>query len=209
LLLFVAPGLVAQSPPDAPGQSGRLRFDVTPLIGYRTSMSFPADTTTEGSGISAIFDAASSYGVSAGYRLDELDLVEFRWARQKSHFHLEGSPPSASESATLDQFLGDFTHEYAPDDWPAWARPFVTGSVGASHVSAGSGNSFTRFTFGLGGGVKFYFGRHFGLRLEGEWLPVFVEPEVGSFVCGGGCVVHLNATVVSQGEFVAGPMFRF
>ena len=119
--------------------------------------------------------------------------------------HLTGS----RERVILNQFQGDFTHEYILEDWPAWARPFVIGSVGATHLSAGPNSSFTRFSFGLGGGIKVYFNRHMGLRMQAEWLPLVINPEVGALVCGGGCVVHLNATLVSQGEISVGPIFRF
>lgn len=57
--------------------------------------------------------------------------------------------------------------------------------------------------------MKVYFTRHLGWRVQGEWLPVVVNPEVKAFVCGGGCIVHLSATLVSQGEIVVGPLFRF
>ena len=49
----------------------------------------------------------------------------------------------------------------------------------------------------------------YGLRMQAEWLPLVINPEVSSLVCGGGCVVHLNATLVSQGEIAVGPIFRF
>jgi len=186
-----------------------LRFDITPLIGYRTSMTFPIGQDGQETSSNVIFDARPSYGIAVGGRLNEEDLIEFRWARQDSHVHTEGSVPSANEKAVLEQFQGDFTHEYILDDWPLWARPFVMGSVGATHIGNGSNSSFTRFSFGLGGGIKIYFNRHVGLRMQGEWLPIVVNPEVTTFVCGGGCVVHLSGTVVSQGEFVAGPLFRF
>ena len=180
-----------------------LRIDVTPLIGYRTSMTFSAGQN--GVATSGLrLDASPSYGVAAGVRLDEEDLVEFRWARQDTHVHLSGS----SERVILNQFHGDFTHEYILENWPAWARPFVIGSVGATHLGAGP-SSFTRFSFGLGGGIKVYFNRHIGLRAQAEWLPLVINPAVSALVCGGGCVVHLNATLVSQGEIVVGPIFRF
>ena len=60
-----------------------------------------------------------------------------------------------------------------------------------------------------GGGVKVYFTRHLGLRIQAEWLPIVVNPGVGSFACGAGCVVRLSGTAVSQGEIAVGPMFRF
>jgi len=185
-----------------------LRFDVTPLIGYRTSMSFPTGPPEEPTP-SLVLDATPSYGIAAGVRRNEEDVIEFRWTRQDSRVHLEGTQGTSRERAVLDQFHGDFTHEYFLDDWPVWARPYVIGSVGATHVGVKTGGSFTRFSFGLGAGVKFYFSRHFGFRIQGEWLPVLVNPEVNSFVCGGGCRVHLSGTLVSQGEVVVGPLFRF
>ena len=84
----------------------------------------------------------------------------------------------------------------------------MIGSVGATHLGAGPNSSFTRFSFGLGTVIKVYFNRHMGLRTQAEWLPLVISPEVSSFVCGAGCVVHLNATRM-QGEIVMGPIFRF
>ena len=205
IILFLCPGeLASQAATHSAPQTKPLRIDVTPLIGYRTSMTFPAEENGVATpGLS--LDASPSYGVAAGVRLNEEDLVEFRWARQDTHVHLAGS----SERVILNQFHGDFTHEYIPEDWPAWARPFVIGSVGATHLGAEPNSSFTRFSFGLGGGIKVYFNRHMGLRTQAEWLPLVINPQVSSFVCGAGCVVHLTATLVSQGEIAVGPIFRF
>lgn len=168
-------------------------------------MSFPTGQVGQPSSPNLILDARPSYGVAAGVRLDEENLIEFRWARQNTRVHLENS--ATSTKVILDQYQGDFTHEYILDKWPQSARPFIIGSVGATHFG-GETNSATRFSFGLGGGVKLYFHRHLGLRIQGEWLPVVLNPAV-TFVCGGGCIVHVNATLVSQGEIVAGPVFRF
>jgi hypothetical protein len=155
-----------------------------------------------------VLDARPSYGIAAGVRIDDEDVIEFRWTRQDTGVHLEGSPPS-NLKVVLNQFHGDFTHEYVLQDWPSWARLFVMGSIGATHIGAGSGNSFTRFSFGLGGGVKLFFTRHLGVRAQAQWLPLVVNPAVVSFICGGGCVGHLSASLVSQGEMAVGPVLRF
>ena len=208
LLILLPSGELASQTAGEQAPFKPLRLDITPLIGYRTSMSFPTgqdqQTTTTPN---LIFDAKPSYGIAVGGRLNEFDLIEFRWARQDSRVHLQGSVPSSSVKVTLDQFQGDFTHEYILDDLPIWARPFVMGSVGATHIGDGT-SGFTRFSFGLGGGIKLYVSRHVGFRLQGEWLPLVINPQV-TFVCGGGCAVLLSGTVVSQGEIVAGPLFRF
>ena len=164
-------------------QTKPLRFDLTPLVGYRTSMTFPTVQGAQELGPRLVLDARPSYGIAIGGRLNEEQLVEIRWARQDTHVHLEGGVPFPNEKVVLDQLHGDFTYEPIVEEWPRWARPFVTGSIGTTHIG-GASSSFTRFSFGLGGGLKVYFIRHVGLRMQAEWLPIVVDPGVGSFVCG-------------------------
>ena len=58
-------------------------------------------------------------------------------------------------------------------------------------------------------GSGFYASRHFGFKIQAEWLPVFADPHV-AFICGSGCVVHVGGgTLSSQGEVLAGPLLRF
>jgi hypothetical protein len=203
-LLACSSLLVAQvEPPNNP------RFNLTPLIGYRTSMSFSVEPHVSGANPRVVFNSNPSYGFAFGAHINDEDVIEFRWARQDSHTHIENvAGISSRQRVTLDQFHGDFTHEYVLDNWRAWARPFVIGSVGATRLSADAGSSFTRFSFGIGGGVKFFAGRHLGFRAQAEWLPIVVNPNV-AFVCGGGCIVHISSNLASQGEFVVGPIFRF
>ena len=120
------------------------------------------------------------------------------------------SHPNSRQRVILDQFHADFSHEYLMEEygWGPWARPFVMGSVGVTHVSSSTSFDFTRFSFGLGGGIRFYASRHFGFKIQAEWLPVFAHPQV-AFICGSGCIVHVNGTLSSQGEGVVGPLLRF
>jgi hypothetical protein len=146
--------------------------------------------------------------MAVGVRLDEENVVEFRWSRQDTHIHLDDGTPLSDTRTLLDQFHGDFTHEYILDEWPSWARPFVMASIGVTHVHSGTISSFTRFSFGAGGGVKVHFNRHVGFRLQGQWLPLVINPQAAA-ICSGGCILHLTSGLVSQGEIALGPVFRF
>jgi hypothetical protein len=204
-LIALAPAVGAQEVP----QQKPLRFDFSPFIGYRTSMSFPIDPHVSGTNPRVILDANPSYGVSFGFRLHEDDVIEMRWARQDSYVHSENiAPQPPRQRVLLDQFHGDFSHEYFPEEMPHWARPFVMASVGGSHLFGGTDINFTRFSFGIGGGIRFYANRHFGFKVQAEWVPVLVDPHV-AFVCGGGCVIHVGGTLSSQGEVLIGPLLRF
>jgi hypothetical protein len=207
--VLIASAVAAQTGGDNQAQAKPLRFDLTPSAAYRTGMSFAIPTQVAGSNFRVVFASSPSYGIALGMRLDEEDLVEFRWARQDTYMHLEDvTQRSPKQRVTLDQFHGDFTHEYMLDEWPSWARPFVIGSVGATHV-VGPRDSFTRFSFGLGTGIKIFANRHLGFKFQAEWLPIWVTPEVNGFVCGGGCVIRFGGSLSSQGEFSVGPVLRF
>ncbi|HET6178929.1 MAG TPA: hypothetical protein VFE61_18510 [Candidatus Sulfotelmatobacter sp.] len=204
-LVVLSPGLSAQQEPEPKP----LRFDFTPFIGYRTSMSFPIQPYVTGTSPGVVVDASPDYGVSFGVRLREEDLVEVRWARQDSYVHAEViTPQPPRQRVILDQFHGDFSHEPFVEELPSWAKLYVLASVGATHFSGGGVISFTRFSFGIGGGIRLYASRHLGFKIQAEWVPVFADPQV-AFVCGGGCIAHVGGTAVSQGEVFVGPILRF
>jgi hypothetical protein len=209
--LFLAAALIAISSTLSAqeAESTGLRFDLSPFLGYRTSMSFPIEPEVTNIGPRVVVDASPSYGFSFGVRPREEDLIEVRWARQDSYVHAEQfSPQPPIQRVVLDQFHGDFSHEPFIENWPWRAKPFVLASVGATHVSSAKNINFTRFSFGIGTGIRLYLNRHFGFKLQAEWLPIVVNPEV-AFVCGAGCIIRVRAIVASQGEAFVGPIFRF
>lgn len=203
LILLVSGNLVSQEDPNAPKP---MRFDLTPLMGYRTSITFPAMPGVQGQTTNVVLSEKTSYGFAAGVRLNEEDLVEIRWARQSSDIRFP-DPSVPSGKVVLHQIHLDCTHEFIMDNWPMWVRPYIVGSVGGTHIGGGN-SAFTGFSFGLGTGLKVYFTRHLGLRFQVEWLPILTSTE-GAFACGTGCVVRVSANGVSQGEVLAGPVFRF
>jgi hypothetical protein len=187
-------------------------FEVTPLAGYRFGGSVELRQEGQTSGQRVLLGDSGSYGFSAGVRFDELSLIEFCWMRAKPKLSLGDVSPlpvTFSQALTMDLFHGNFTREYQPEEQP-WLRPFLTGSVGLARLSS-AGNSFSRFSFGLGTGLNLFPRQRVGFRLEVQWLPIWVEPEVKGFVCGGtiGCTVVLSGKLVQQGVVSLGPVFRF
>jgi hypothetical protein len=208
ILLTILCSGVELSGQDNPNVPKLLRFDVTPLVGYRSSITFPTTQLVQGQPTNAVLSQKPSYGFAVGVRLNEEDLIEVRWARQASDIRFDNNNP-VSTSVALHQVHLDCTHEFIMDTWPMWIRPYVIGSVGGTHIVGGTNSALTGFSFGLGTGLKVYVSRHVGLRFQVEWLPIVTNTELGAFVCGRGCVVHLSATAASQGEVAVGPVFRF
>jgi len=185
-------------------------FEVTPFIGGRFGGTFEIQPEGGPEGRASLGDAVS-FGVSAGVRFDDLSLIEFRYTRAKPALQFEAgiNPlPAPPGDVTLDQFHGDFTREFSLEQVNG-LRPFLMASVGATHLGTAS-NGFTRFSFGLGTGLKLFLNSRVGFRAEARWLPIWVQPEVRGFACGGGgCLVVLSGRLVQQFEVSVGPVFHF
>ena len=188
-------------------------FEVTPFVGVRFGGTFDM-RAEQPPATQATWKDASSYGLSAGVRFDDLSLVEFRWTQSTSTLRFDaplGFVGASLGDVTLDQFHGDFTREWFIPEVKG-LRTFLTGSVGATHVSAAN-DGFTRFSFGFGAGLKQVLGSRFAIRADAKWLPILIDPEVGAWACGtvgvGGCLVVLTGPAAQQFELSVGPVVRF
>src|SRR5262249_22926040 len=76
---------------DTPAEPKPLRVDFTPLVGYRSSITFPTVQGLQANASGAVLRERPSYGFSVGMRLNEEDVVELRWARQDSDIRITGS----------------------------------------------------------------------------------------------------------------------
>jgi hypothetical protein len=187
--------------------------EVAPFIGIRFGGTFDVREERSSQAV-ATWKDASSRGVSAGVRYDDLSVIEFRWTRSVSSVRLEAPPALLSEAfidVTLNQFHADFTREFVIREVKG-LRTFLTGSLGATHAATAN-DGFTRFSFGLGTGLKQFFGSRFAIRAEAKWLPIWIEPEVSGWACGavqvGGCLVVLSGRLTQQFELSVGPVIRF
>ena len=213
-LTVICPTLLATLTAAAPARAQYVEiqsFEVTPFVGARLGGTFeiqpggPAQVT-------ATLDDAASYGFAAGVRFDDYSLIEFGWARSASTLRL-GAPflGASVGDVSLNQFHADFTREFVIPEVKG-LRSFTTGSLGVTHLGAAQ-DGFTRFSFGLGAGLKQFVGTRLAIRAEAQWLPILVAPSVSGFACGtvqiGGCLVVLNGKLVQQFLLSVGPVVRF
>jgi len=194
------------------------KYEITPLFGATFGGTMHLEQTGTPNFYAHIADSFS-FGLTGGYRFegdgDDHSAIEFRWMRQSSHLFVQHDPlapipymtASFRPSITIDEFLADFTHEFATVESPR-VEPFVTGSLGAALLSAPA-SSATRFVWGVGGGVKVFPSTHWGVRLLMEYRPVVMHTELQKLVCAGGCVVVLNGGIMNQFVVSLGPSFRF
>jgi hypothetical protein len=210
--LTLLANLTAAAP--ARAQSVQIQsVEVSPLIGVRMAGTFEIQPDSA-ERVEATLQDAASYGFSAGVRFDDFSLVELRWMQSTSALRFPAPfafvGPSVGD-VTLNQLHADFTREFVIEGVKE-LRSFLTGSLGVSHLGAAH-QGFTRFSFGLGAGLKLFLGSRLAIRAEAQWLPILVEPSVSGFACGavqpGGCLVLLNGRLVQQFHLNIGPVVRF
>jgi len=192
------------------------RFEVSPFVGFETSGSYPVNLSTNTIIANPIdrlrANQATSYGTFLGYSLTENIQAEFMWDRNNTSYSarqiLDGTYFKAYNS-DIDQY--QFGFQYMFRDSSHRLRPYVAASVGFTHDSNGEGNpNRTEFSYSLGGGAKYYLGRHFGLRGDIRYLPTYGSSSYGLY-CDpfGFCVNAKVANFLNRGNFVGGVILRF
>lgn len=191
---------MASIPTDSMGQN----FEVTPFAGYRFGGSF-VDSFT---GVGLDIKDSESYGVVIGINTSPETQIEFLYSHQTTEIEPEGFfSPTSLTSLEMDTYHlgGSYIWDSGKD-----LRPFVQGTVGATHFRPDRAglNSETRFSFGLGGGVKYYFTKHIGVRLGGRALATLLNSNSAIF-CSGGCTIRVQSSTLWQFEGTLGIIFAF
>ena len=105
---------------------------------------------------------------------------------------------------TLPQLPGNLLYHFGNRD--TQLRPFVFGGLGATFFSATDLESETKFSFGLGGGVKYFPWHAIGARASFRYAPTMLNDDDTVAFCDpfGFCQGLLN-----QIEFAVGAVVRF
>jgi hypothetical protein len=175
-------------------------FEVTPFIGWRTSSSLE-DVNT---GATIDLDETSSFGIILSMKKDQDINYDLLFSRQNTE--LQSSTTSNTESLRFDYYQIGGTVFYPQDK----LHPFVTGGLGATHISPANDNysSETKFSLSVGGGVRIPFSQNVGLRLEARGYGT-VADSGGTILCSGGCVAKFTGSLFMQFEASAGLSIAF
>jgi opacity protein-like surface antigen len=181
------------------------QVELTPHVGYKLG----GGLTDYYTGKNYDFDDSESYGLTFNYTLGLMGdaQLELSWSRQDTAMEVTGFTRDTFD-LTIDYWQAGGLKQWNEDE-PV--RPFVVGSIGAAHFSPDEGDlsSATRFSFGLGGGVKFLPTEHVGIRLQGKIYGAYASGGAG-LICGGaGCTFGFSGNFMWQAEFSAGLILAF
>ena len=202
---------------------GQARFEITPFVGYRTTGSF------EGAVLQlsdfSITDGLA-YGLSLGYRVNQMLTMEVLWSRSDSAITARVSGAGEQELAKVatDAIHANFLFFALNDQYRA--RPYFLLGLGATianpkatDFSDGDINpsgqtidpsSASRFSWSLGGGVVISASERIGIKLQAKWFPTYINTtsEIWIDWWGYPWVVPVS-NYMDQWEFTGGLVFRF
>ncbi len=157
-----------------PSARAQHEFEITPFGGSRfggvidlngTIANTDADYYTIKSGW--------NYGVLADYTIFPQFQAEFMFNHQPTDLdeHLVATDTKAFlTSADLDMYQFGILFAIKPPEKKM--QPFIVAGLGFTHFKADDDLPFSnRFAYNLGLGVKYFFSRHVGVRLEARWSP--------------------------------------
>jgi opacity protein-like surface antigen len=131
--------------------------------------------------------------------------AEVLWMQQSSALQV-GAEAGTAELFTISvrQLHGNVVRDFGRAD--ARLRPFVFAGLGATFFSADDLESETKFSFGLGGGVKYFPWKAIGVRGHFRYKPTMLNDEDAGDFCDpfGFCQGSLQ-----QIEFSGGAVIRF
>jgi len=178
--------------------------EFTPFYGY----SFSGGIEDAESGDEFDIDDSACWGGILDVRLSEGTQLEFFFSRQETELE---SDAGLFADETLFNLDIDYYHiggTYILTD--GWWQPFVVGTLGATHLAPGASgfDSLTRFSLGLGGGVRFFPTEHFGLYLAGRGLFTFVGDSTSIESESGSLAIEIDGGLW-QALLQAGVIFAF
>ncbi len=188
------------------------RWEIQPFVGYKYGGSVPVQPVSTAPGITEVNTNSSiSYGVTGGFNFTENFGLEFLWNQQPTQATgrlFNGADYSQKVDTTLNQYHGNFVITLRDPD--SRLRPFLLLGFGATNIS-GPGSSFTRFSYGLGGGVKYFLKPNTGIRIQARYAPTYLYSTAGGVWCNwwGYCWLMSDNHYLNQGDVTVGWFFRF
>lgn len=193
------------------------RFEVTPFAGYETTGSYPINVFSSVSNLTVPVNRlrvndAVSYGTFLGFNVTENAQLEFLWDRNNTSYsgrNVLTNQYFKAYNSDIDQY--QFGGLYMLRNSEHRLRPYVAASLGFTHDSNSNGTpDRTEFSYSVGGGVKYFVNRHFGLRFDARFMPTYGSSSRETY-CDSffGCYNAKVSNFLNRGNFVGGLIFHF
>jgi len=195
--LALATGLLFGIAAEAPAQAVQL----APFAGYGFGGSLRSSADEQTYSVKSAF----AYGGTADFRIATGWRFEILYSRQETK--LEGTGLTPGLDLTVERYMAGFQEEKGegPSHWFGTLLLGATRFVPALPGSSGT----TRFSAGVGLGVKGFFSKNVGIRLEGRAFFTSVTSDAGLVCVDGQCLFRFSGSGLWQGDVSAGLILAF
>lgn len=174
------------------------RFEITPFVGYQFGgeLEETGDETT-----TRKLEQSPAWGLILDYSITGLDQVEFYYSSQGTELN---RGLDSAQDVKIDTYQIGAIHQYAPN---RPVNPYIGVTLGASRFTIG-GDSDTRFSGALSGGVKMIVSDHLGFRLDGRVTGI--STGSGAISCSDDvCIGYPHTSIIWQYTVNAGVIIHF
>ncbi len=200
-LLLVAFLVLVLFPASALARGG---IEITPYAGYR----FGGEFEDGDSGEKLKLEDAPAWGLAVDFDYGKNGQIGFLYSHQSTKFRDENILPDNTQLDIDFDYL-QFNSTYLFDG--THTRPYIAGGLGMAYLKPDypGFNSTTRFSFSLGGGLKWYANKNLGIRFDVRGFGTILESGTAVFCANGACNIHVTGGGVFQLETSLGVIFRF
>lgn len=181
-------------------------FEVTPFAGARFGGDFDDFDTPLINEIE--IDDGASFGLVFDVGFSENWQLEFIASRQSTELLADAALPGDLKlDIDVDHYHIGGAYQFREMEA---LRPFVALSLGTTQFSPdGDLGSENKFSFSLGGGVKYYFNDRLGVRLQGRFTSTEINSDDEVWCDPFSCYVVEDSNYLNQTEISAGLILRF
>lgn len=213
-ILFLTCGVSSAYAQFGYGGSGR-NWEITPFGGGRFHGVVNLPNSTSSIDYLTV-DSSYDYGVMGDVDILGPLQAEFMWSRQPTSFGAHDFTtgvvsPVPNGNVNVDVYQWSLLYPFR--DSSSKLRPYIAGGIGFTHWGVNNPNlvPFTNnLSFNLGGGVKYFFSKHYGLRADFRWIPSRTTSQLGQF-CDPifGCYAANQNNYAQQMQANIGLILRF
>ena len=201
IVLLLASAAVAQD----------INLEATPFAGLRFGGNFKGTSSNEGqvSLNDLSIQSGFSYGLALDLRMSRQFDLELAYDRQSTE--LQATTDGQQQTLyflNVDYLQLGLLYKFAQEG--ATLRPFLGATIGGTFLGPKAGTTgYTRFSFGLLGGVRHYFTSRVGLRAQGRLMLTQFSANDELFCADNECLNVSEGTAMNQFDFTAGLIITF
>jgi outer membrane protein W len=212
-LAFLVLGLfVSAGAAQAQSYGQYYKWEIDPFIGREIGGSYPVNSSTQTSVDKVRVNDSMSFGTFIDRSFTENFQFEFMWNANRTqtaeHDSISGQYTNAYNT-DIDQFHFGALYMFRSPEKKL--RPYAAAGLGFTHFeNSGMNANNTAFSYGVGGGVKYYMSKHIGFRGDARFVPTYENSSPQEF-CDqfDNCYTANQRNFLNRGNFTGGLIIRF